>query len=73
MSFSELSNFVETVIPGFGAVCKLNYANSIESSIDDVTLADSLSELSVRNPRVFGLIVDFATFHSCIKPDSVLY
>lgn len=73
MNFEKLCDFVEKRFPDFGAVCKLNLANAKECSIDDVTLNDAISELSICNPRLFGLVADFAALSMSIKPDSKLF
>ncbi|UPW40835.1 hypothetical protein [Sigmofec virus UA08Rod_6554] len=70
MTFNDFSEFVST-LPKIGDVIVSSYNRSHVG--DDVDLSVALRELSVANPRVYGLLLEYFAFCSSVKEDSFLY
>lgn len=75
-TIANLSNFVIVCMPAVaGCLVKLDIDNSSMSREEySLLVADEMSNLSVRNPRVFSLILDsFMLNEYCKKEDSKLF
>lgn len=57
-TISKISEHCEKCFPSFLAKVKLDYAHKYDMSIDEVCNVDALMELSLLNPRVFGVVAD---------------
>ncbi|UPW41380.1 hypothetical protein [Dipodfec virus UA06Rod_20] len=71
MSFNHYVTFVENTFPQIATIVKSSYLANHD--VEDVSLSEALSELSVCNPRVSSFLGEIYFFFSSLNDDTKFY
>lgn len=68
----KLTELADFYCPRLIEIAKENYSAKYGINVDEISHVDVLTELSLVNPRLFGIVIDFCFLIDNLKDDSKL-